>query len=165
MSDSKHLKSLGSQNTKYELDEVNPSLLETFDNQHSEALYLVPFVQDRDEFTSLCPKTGQPDHARMEIVYIPRDKMIESKSLKLYLFSFRNSGEFHEDVCNRIANDLVKVLDPLYLRVYGNFAMRGGLAIRPIIERWNISASNKDDMNYAENYVRFLVNSFDLKNK
>jgi len=109
---------------------------------------LVSFVQDRDEFTSLCPKTGQPDHARMEIIYIPKDKMVESKSLKLYLFSFRNTGEFHEDVCNRIANDLVALLDPYYLRVYGNFVARGGLAIRPLVERWRKStdAFAKHDM-------------------
>ena len=68
---------------------------------------------------------------------IPNKKMVESKSLKLYLFSFRNTGEFHEDVCNRIANDLFTLLEPFYLRVYGNFVPRGGLAIRPLVERWH----------------------------
>jgi len=155
MSDSKHLKSLGSKNTKYNYKKPEPKLLETFQNKHPE-LYLVPFVQDRDEFTSLCPVTGQPDHARMEIIYVPNKLMVESKSLKLYLFSFRNSGEFHEDVCNRIADDLKWLLDPHYLRVVGNFAMRGGLAIRPIVERWNCFETN-------EQKVKFLVESFDRK--
>ena len=158
MSDTSKLTKLGSQGTKYELEEVNPDLLETFENQHPDALYLVPFVQDRDEFTSLCPKTGQPDHARMEIIYVPRKEMIESKSLKLYLFSFRNSGEFHEDVCNRIANDLMRTLNPYYLRVYGNFAMRGGLAIRPLVERWNLGPDDK-----CMQTITNLVHSFDLK--
>src|SRR3990167_4234873 len=118
MSDTSTLTQLGSQGTKY-LTEPNINILETFDNQHLNNLYLVPFVQERDEFTSLCPKTGQPDHAKMEIIYVPNMKMVESKSLKLYLFSFRNTGEFHEDVCNRITNDLFTLLKPKYLRAYG----------------------------------------------
>lgn len=159
-SDSKNLKSLGSQNTKYELDKVNPKLLETFENQHPDNLYLVPFKQERDEFTSLCPKTKQPDHARMEIIYVPNDLMVESKSLKLYLFSFRNSGEFHEDVCNRIANDLMVLLKPKYLRVYGDFAGRGGLAIKPLIERWNLAGA---DM--CQELIVNQVRSWDIKSK
>jgi 7-cyano-7-deazaguanine reductase len=142
MSNAKNLKSLGSKKTNYKTDKVRPELLETFSTNeslrgHDQGFTLVPFIQERDEFTSLCPKTGQPDHARMEIIYIPSKWMVESKSLKLYLFSFRNTGEFHEDVCNRIANDLFDRLNPYYLRVYGNFAPRGGLAIKPLVERWN----------------------------
>lgn len=158
MSDTKNLKKLGSKKTKYKLDKPDAKILETFKNQHKDSYYLVPFIQERDEFTSLCPKTGQPDHAKMEIIYIPDKKMVESKSLKLYLFSFRNNGEFHEDVCNRIANDLFELLEPKYLRVYGDFAPRGGLAIKPLIERW-------DCEDEEVGIVEFLINSWDLKNK
>lgn len=133
MSDTKSLTKLGNQKTKYVYKDPCPEILETFDNQHQENLYLVPF--DCNEFTSLCPKTGQPDFARLHILYVPRVKMVESKSLKLYLFAFRNSGEFHEDVCNRIVNDLFKKLDPYYVLIYGDFNIRGWIAIKPLIER------------------------------
>src|SRR3990167_7516651 len=116
MSDTSTLTQLGSQGTKY-LTEPNINILETFDNQHLNNLYLVPFVQERDEFTSLCPRTGQPDHAKMEIIYVPNERMVESKSLKLYLFSYRNQGKFDEYVCNRIAKDLFALIYPKYLRV------------------------------------------------
>ena len=155
MSDTSTLTQLGSQGTKY-LTEPNINILETFDNQHLNNLYLVPFVQERDEFTSLCPKTGQPDHAKMEIIYVPNMKMVESKSLKLYLFSFRNTGEFHEDVCNRIANDLFEVMKPKYLRVYGDFAPRGGLTIKPLVEKWNADLD-------TQKYIEHLVSSWDTK--
>lgn len=136
------------------------AVLECFDNEHRELLYLVPFVQPRDEFTSLCPKTGQPDVAKMEIIYVPDIKMIESKALKLYLFSFRNTGEFHEDVCNRIANDLFKAMDPWFIRVFGDFAPRGGLAIKPIVERWRPSVK-VNDIDYQ--YIRHLITAWDMK--
>lgn len=152
-SDSKHLKSLGSAKTTYDF-EVNPKILETFRNQHPNASYIVPFTQDRDEFTSLCPKTKQPDFAKMEILYVPDKLLVESKSLKLYFFSFRNEGSFHEDVCNIIARDLIDVLKPKYLRVYGNFAPRGGIAIKPIVEYW------KKGYNQL---IAHLVHSWDLK--
>jgi 7-cyano-7-deazaguanine reductase len=162
----KGIKKLGAKKTSYKTDKVRPELLETFETNQSlggvldigRGPTLVPFVQDRDEFTSLCPKTGQPDHAKMEIIYIPNDLMVESKSLKLYLFSFRNTGEFHEDVCNRIANDLCKVLKPKYLRVYGDFAPRGGLAIRPIVERWGKGNTNEQDQ-----MILNIVASWDAK--
>ena len=80
-----------------------------------------------------CPKTGQPDLAKVIINYIPREKMVESKSLKLYLFSFRNRGDFHEDCMNIILNDLVALMDPKYLEVRGIFAPRGGIAIFPFV--------------------------------
>lgn len=154
MSDTKDLTKLGSQNTVYPT-EPSIDILETFENQHQDNLYLVPFIQERDEFTSLCPKTGQPDHARMEIIYVPNVKMVESKSLKLYLFSFRNTGEFHEDVANRIAKDLFTLLEPKYLRVYADFAPRGGLAIKPLIEKWDITNT---DSGFR---IQSLVNSWD----
>lgn len=80
-----------------------------------------------------CPKTGQPDFAKVTISYIPDKKMVESKSLKLYLFSFRNHGDFHEDCMNIIMKDLVKLMDPKYLEVYGDFTSRGGICITPFV--------------------------------
>jgi 7-cyano-7-deazaguanine reductase len=119
---------LGNQNTRYKYD-YDPSVLETFVNKHPENDYVVTF--DAYEFTSLCPKTGQPDLAKIIISYIPAEQMVESKSLKLYLFSFRNHGDFHEDCVNIIMKDLVKVMQPKYLEVRGIFAPRGGIAIFP----------------------------------
>ncbi len=106
-----------------------PEVLETFVNKHPEREYLVTFLCP--EFTSLCPKTGQPDFAKIIISYIPRERMVESKSLKLYLFSFRNHGDFHEDCINIILNDLVKLMNPRYIEVKGIFTPRGGIAIHP----------------------------------
>ncbi|HUM42653.1 MAG TPA: preQ(1) synthase [Fervidobacterium sp.] len=119
---------LGNQNTKYDYD-YNPDVLETFVNKHPDNDYLVTF--DGYEFTSLCPKTGQPDFARIYISYIPNERLVESKSLKLYLFSFRNHGDFHEDCINIIMKDLIKLMDPKYIEVYGIFTPRGGISIYP----------------------------------
>ena len=119
---------LGNQNTRYQY-EYDPKVLETFVNKHPENEYLVTF--NCPEFTSLCPKTGQPDFAKIVINYIPREKMVESKSLKLYLFSFRNHGDFHEDCVNIIMKDLVKLMNPKYLEVIGIFMPRGGISIYP----------------------------------
>lgn len=123
---------LGNTGVKYPT-EYDPRLLETFPNKHPENEYLVTF--DCPEFTSLCPKTGQPDFARIFIRYIPRVNMVESKSLKLYLFSFRNHGDFHEDCINIILNDLWRLMDPKYLEVYGVFTPRGGISIYPFANR------------------------------
>ena len=106
-----------------------PEILEAFDNKHPENEYLVTFMCP--EFTSLCPMTGQPDFAKIIINYIPRVKMAESKSLKLYLFGFRNHGDFHEDCVNIIMKDLVRLMNPRYLEVIGLFTPRGGISIYP----------------------------------
>ena len=106
-----------------------PEVLEAFQNKHPENEYLVSF--HCPEFTTLCPLTGQPDYAEILINYIPCERMVESKSLKLYLFSFRNHGDFHEDCVNIIMKDLVKLMDPRYLEVLGKFTPRGGISIRP----------------------------------
>jgi len=119
---------LGANKTKYPT-EYDPSILETFVNKHPDNEYLVTFTCP--EFTSLCPITGQPDFARIIINYIPRTKMVESKSLKLYLFSYRNHGDFHEDCVNTIMKDLVRLMDPRYLEVIGRFTPRGGISIVP----------------------------------
>lgn len=119
---------LGNTGVKYPT-EYAPEILETFVNKHPGREYLVTFICP--EFTSLCPKTGQPDFAKIIINYIPRERMVESKSLKLYLFSFRNHGDFHEDCVNIILNDLRKLMDPMYIEVKGIFTPRGGISIYP----------------------------------
>ena len=106
-----------------------PQLLERFPNRHPDANEMV--LLDCPEFTSLCPVTRQPDFGRLVIRYIPGDWIVESKSLKLYLFSFRNHGAFHEDVCNVILDDLRSLLQPRYIEVRGLFRARGGIAIHP----------------------------------
>ena len=106
-----------------------PEVLETFTNKHPENDYWVRF--NCPEFTSLCPITGQPDFATIQIDYIPGERMVESKSLKLYLFSFRNHGAFHEDCVNIIMKDVVRLMNPRYLEVRGIFTPRGGIAILP----------------------------------
>ena len=121
---------LGNQNTTY-TDDYNPSVLETFENKHPDNDYVVTF--DAYEFTSKCPKTGQPDFAKVVISYIPNKLMVESKSMKLYLFSFRNHGDFHEDCMNIIMKDLVKLMAPKYLEVKGIFSPRGGISIYPFV--------------------------------
>lgn len=122
------LKSLGNKNTIYDMD-YNPGLLEKIPNAHPENDYFIKF--NCPEFTSLCPKTGQPDFATIYISYIPNQYIVESKSLKLYLFSYRNHGDFHEDCVNMIMKDLIKLLSPRYIEVWGKFLPRGGLSIDP----------------------------------
>ena len=109
--------------------EYDPAMLETFENQHPDNDYRVKF--NCPEFTTLCPITGQPDFASLYISYIPDLRMVESKSLKLYLFSFRNHGDFHEDCVNIIMKDLIKLMDPRYIEVWGKFTPRGGISIDP----------------------------------
>ena len=121
------LKSLGKA-SEYHFS-YSPELLETFDNRHPGNDYWVKF--NCPEFTSLCPITGQPDFAAIYISYIPDIKMVESKSLKLYLFSFRNHGGFHEDCVNIIMKDLITLMEPRYIEVWGKFTPRGGISIDP----------------------------------
>ncbi|WP_249870041.1 preQ(1) synthase [Oceanobacillus saliphilus] len=124
----KDLTLLGNQEVNYSFDYA-PQVLEAVDNLHSDRDYFVKF--NCPEFTSLCPITKQPDFATMYISYIPNKKIVESKSLKLYLFSFRNHGDFHEDCVNIIMNDLIALLDPKYIEVWGKFTPRGGISIDP----------------------------------
>ena len=127
---------LGNTGVKYPT-QYAPEVLETFVNKHPDNEYLVTFTCP--EFTSLCPKTGQPDFAKIIISYIPREKMVESKSLKLYLFSFRNHGDFHEDCVNII-------------EVKGIFTPRGGIAILPF--------ANHGDSEHQEMARRRMLDSF-----
>lgn len=106
-----------------------PEALESFPNKHPQRDYFVKF--NCPEFTSLCPMTGQPDFATIYISYVPDQRLVESKSLKLYLFSFRNHGDFHEDCVNIIMKDLIKLMDPKYIEVTGIFTPRGGISIWP----------------------------------
>ena len=124
---SEGLKALGG-NSVYK-DNYAPEVLEAFENQHPDNDYWVRF--NCPEFTTLCPITGQPDFAEIRISYIPDKRMVESKSLKLYLFSFRNYGGFHEDCVNIIMKDLIKLMDPKYIEVTGFFVPRGGISIYP----------------------------------
>lgn len=128
--DSKELKNfaLGEAKTDYP-QTYAPEVLEAFDNKNPSKIAWTTFVCT--EFTSLCPKTGQPDFAKIFINYIADKKMVESKSLKLYLFSFRNHGDFHEDCVQKICDDLVKLMKPKYIEVVGEFTPRGGIAIFP----------------------------------
>ena len=142
---------LGNQGTRYE-DKYNPALLETFDNLHPDNEYVVTF--NCPEFTALCPITGQPDFGRIVIRYIPRQRMVESKSLKLYLFSFRNQGDFHEDCVNIIMKDLVKLMDPRYLEVTGFFNARGGISIVPF--------ANYGDNEHQDLRRQRMLESFNL---
>ena len=148
-----NLTHLGSKKTEYKT-EYDPTLLEAFSNRHPERDYFVKV--NCPEFTSLCPITGQPDFANIVISYVPDQKIVESKSLKLYLFSYRNHGDFHEDVVNQIMKDLIDLLDPRYIEVWGRFLPRGGLSLDPYCNygkpgtRWEEAAWNRlstHDMN------------------
>ncbi|HEY9855727.1 MAG TPA: preQ(1) synthase [Stenomitos sp.] len=99
--------------------------LETFPNTHPGRDYLIQFTCP--EFTAYCPITGQPDFAEIRIEYTPDENCVELKSLKLYLWSFRDEGAFHEAVTNRICDDLVRTLAPRFIEVVGDFAVRGGI--------------------------------------
>jgi len=132
------LKALGAERTQYAYEEPEPALLERFaspsgspaDNPAGAALAL---RIDVPEFSCLCPITAQPDWARIVIRYQPDRWCVESKSLKLYLGSFRNAGVFHEGVVTRICNELVALLDPAWLVVEGRFTPRGGIPFWPAV--------------------------------
>ncbi|MCD7974416.1 MAG: preQ(1) synthase [Phascolarctobacterium sp.] len=109
--------------------DYSPQILETFANKHLDNDYFVKF--NCPEFTSLCPRTGQPDFAAIYIAYVPGKKLVESKSLKLYLISFRSHGDFHEECVNIIMKDLLNLLKPKYIEVLGRFLPRGGISIDP----------------------------------
>lgn len=132
--DTSLLKNLGSQKTEYS-QTYSPQILEKFLNQHPDLNAWTTFICP--EFTSLCPKTGQPDFATITVNYIADKWMVESKSLKLYLFSFRNHGDFHEDCVAKMAKDLNLLLKPRYLEIIGEFTPRGGIAIYPFVQKYS----------------------------
>ena len=106
--------------------------LETFENPHPERDYWVQISVP--EFTCLCPKTGQPDFATIDIDYIPDQRCVELKSLKLYMWSFREEGAFHEAVTNQILNDLVQAIEPRFMRITAEFNVRGGIYTTVVVE-------------------------------
>lgn len=150
---------LGKQDVDY-LFEYNPTVLESFQNKHPDNEYFVKF--NCPEFTSLCPMTGQPDFATIYISYVPDKLLVESKSLKLYLFSFRNHGDFHEDCMNKIMKDLVQLLDPKYIEVWGKFTPRGGISIDPYCNhgkvgtKWQTTAEKR--LMYHDMYPETITN-------
>ncbi len=111
----------------YQTDKPNSEILDKIDNPHQDVDYLITF--SCPEFTSICPVTSQPDFAHIVIDYIPQSYILESKSLKLYLHSFRNHGAFHEDCTIKIAKDLKNILKPKWLRIGGYWYPRGGIPI------------------------------------
>lgn len=129
---------LGQKSTEYK-SHYAPEVLEAFENKNPKSLAWTSLICT--EFTSLCPKTGQPDFAKIFINYIADKKMVESKSLKLYLFSFRNHGDFHEDCVQKICDDLFALMKPHYIEVIGEFTPRGGIAIFPFSSR---AGANKE---------------------
>lgn len=131
MDDVSGLKSLGSQRTAYPTV-VNAAVLETFPNRFPERDYLI--THETSEFSSLCPKTGQPDFARITITYVANRDCVESKSLKLYLFSYRNEGSFMETIVNKLLNDLVTACKPRRMTVTGAFNARGGVTTTVVAE-------------------------------
>lgn len=133
--------SLGQAHTEYP-SAYSPDILEAFPNKNPASEAWTTFVCT--EFTSLCPKTMQPDFARIYINYIADKTMVESKSLKLYLYSFRNHGDFHEDCVQKMCDDLTKLLKPKYLEVVGEFTPRGGICIYPYASSSNKAKRFKD---------------------
>jgi 7-cyano-7-deazaguanine reductase len=119
--------------TPYRYDHPDAAVLEAFANPQPGSTWAVSLICS--EFTSLCPVTGHPDYGRLRIEYVPARLCVESKSLKLYLMRYRNEGAFHEACVNRVADDLFEVLSPRYLRVFGDFNPRGGIAIKPLAVR------------------------------
>ncbi len=145
-------KVLGEKSTTYEYKNPTPSLLDRFPNPNPSLDYVIGL--DAFEFTSLCPITGQPDYGSILIDYVPAGYCVESKSLKLYLMAYRNHGAFHESCINQIASDLIEVLAPRYLRVFGNFNSRGGIAIRPMVERFGREVNQDAIRSLIETYDR-----------
>jgi len=129
--------------TEYRYDSPDAALLEVFDNPCPGSPWVVSLLCS--EFTSLCPVTGQPDYGRLIIDYVPGLRCVESKSLKLYLMGYRNHGTFHEACVNQVADDLAAKLSPMYLRVYGDFNPRGGIAIKPLAVRTAAGLSGPEE--------------------
>ena len=115
--------------------------LEAFPNHNPGRYYQVTLKTS--EFTCLCPMTGQPDFATVKVTYMPDKKVVESKSFKLYLWSYRNEGVFHEHLVNTIMDDLIKAISPHYIKVTGTFNIRGGIGITVEVENVKTAAAKK----------------------
>jgi 7-cyano-7-deazaguanine reductase len=119
--------------TKYTYEEPSVDILEVFENKYQNKDYIVHF--EFNEFTSLCPKTGQPDFGEINIQYIPNEKCIETKSLKLYFLAFRQHGSFMETITNKILEDCFNVCKPRWMQVIGSFNTRGGVSVNVKAEK------------------------------
>lgn len=119
--------------TEYDFTQARPDLLTTFAAPACRpgSDLVVKITSDHEEFTCLCPLTGQPDFGKIEVEYSPDAQCVESKSLKLYLFSYRNVASFHEAVVSMIAGDLIDLLQPRFIKVRGIFSPRGGISFQP----------------------------------
>ncbi len=118
---------LGSQKTEYKYEEPHFNMLETFPNVYEKATYFITL--ESDEFTSLCPKTGQPDYGKVKVMYTPKEMCIETKSFKLYLFAYRNYKSFMETMTNKILEDLFNACEPRYMEIKVTYASRGGITL------------------------------------
>ena len=145
------LTQLGS-STSYRYEDPNPAMLEAFPNPSPGTDFVIRLLAN--EFTSLCPITGQPDYGSLVIDYIPDELCVESKSLKLYLVSYPNHGSFHESCVNTIADDLFALLSPKFLRVFGDFNPRGGIAIKPMVERIGPTTNRSDALELIASYLQ-----------
>jgi 7-cyano-7-deazaguanine reductase len=135
-SETEGLSQLGNHKTKYEYDNPSSKILETFQNQYPGRDYVVEYVFN--EFSSLCPKTGQPDFAVIKVEYIPDKLCIETKSLKLYFLAYRQYGSFMETITNKILEDCVEGCSPRWMKITSNFNARGGTLI-------NVEAEHETD--------------------
>jgi 7-cyano-7-deazaguanine reductase len=118
--------------TVYQLNQPDKKILQAVDNPHLDADYSIKLTCP--EFTSICPITSQPDFAHIIIDYVPKSKIVESKSLKLYLFSYRNHGAFHENCTVQIAKDIIECIKPKWFRISGFWYPRGGIPIDVFFE-------------------------------
>lgn len=134
--------------TKYAYGSPTPEILETFTNQFRDTPYMVSIAFP--EFTSLCPKTGQPDFAEIIVEYIPNERCVESKSFKLYMFAHRNHQSFMETICNNMADDFYGALEPHWLRVKAIFNARGATHLHVFAERFGEVFASEDNIELAE---------------
>lgn len=152
-SDTSNLTHLGSSSTNYNYDAPSAEIIETFANPHLGRKFVIGL--DCFEFTSLCPMTGQPDYGKVWIDYIADQLCVESKSLKLYMVAYRNHGAFHEDCVNQIANDIISKISPIAIRVFGDFNVRGGIAIKPMVFEYAEGLSSGDITRIDSLYASF----------
>ena len=139
------------ENTNYQYDNPDIKILDAVVNPHPDIDYLIKFTCP--EFTSICPVTSQPDFANIILEYVPNKKMVESKSLKLYLTSFRNHGAFHEDCTIKIAKDLIKLMEPKWLRISGYWYPRGGIPIDILFQTGEVPKNIHLDHHQNYNYT------------
>jgi 7-cyano-7-deazaguanine reductase len=149
---------------KFAFNRPNSKILKTFRNRYPNRDYIVN-MKIR-EFTCLCPLTGQPDFATIHVTYIPNQKCIESKSLKLYIFSFRNFEVFHEDCVNRILDDCVGASEPRWMQVTGKFSARGGISFTLVVEYVKPGfalSSHFEGLNFGKSTTKRLKNRQNLR--